>query len=81
MGASAAQAPAALEGATAAPASSLGGNASTARGLAPSALTPASIPDVAPASGMPQVAPPLATEGSRHPAREPAVQDEPIGGG
>jgi predicted Zn finger-like uncharacterized protein len=81
VGASGAQAPAALGGATTAPAPSLGGEASTSRGLAPSALTPASIPDVAPASGMPQVAPPIATEGSRHPSREPAVQDEPIGGG
>ncbi len=80
-GASEGRAPAAAEAGVAPATPSPGGAAATARGLAPSALAPASIPDVAPASGMPQIAPPAATEGARHPSREPAVHDEPLGGG
>ncbi|WP_242343976.1 zinc-ribbon domain-containing protein [Anaeromyxobacter terrae] len=80
-GASGAQAPVPPQAGASPAAPSLGGAPATARGLAPSALMPASIPDVAPTSGMPQIAPPGASDGSRHPAREPALHEESVGGG
>jgi predicted Zn finger-like uncharacterized protein len=51
------------------------------RGDPPSALQPASIPDVAPASGMPQIAPPEVPEGARRHSREPAALEDPVSGG
>ncbi|ABS26218.1 zinc-ribbon domain-containing protein [Anaeromyxobacter sp. Fw109-5] len=68
----------AVGGAASAP---VGTAASTSRGPAQSGLAPASIPEVAPASAMPQIAPPEVPESGRRPSREPAVYDEPIGGG
>jgi predicted Zn finger-like uncharacterized protein len=51
------------------------------RGPAQSVLAPASIPEAAPASAMPQIAPPEVPESGRRPSREPAVYDDAIGGG
>lgn len=68
----------AVAGAASAP---VGTTPATSRGPAQSVLAPASIPEVAPASAMPQIAPPEVPEGGRRPSREPAVYDEPIGGG
>jgi predicted Zn finger-like uncharacterized protein len=50
-------------------------------GAPASGLMPATIPDVAPASGMPQIAPPEVPERARRHSREPAVLVDPIGGG